>query len=383
MNLLKIGLYALFLALLSPAIVTGQPESPFLKSLKVDIGYAFPTYFGDFSNLGGGDIEFVELSGRSPIELIDEMQFNQSSINGSITGAITDRLEGRLKFSQATFFFSEDTQARVNFKNTVFDIAFLAQYTLFESVIDGYIYGGPGINFHKDAEIFDTSIAAQTAVNTNRKQSVSTTLGLGFEYDFGDRFSLFVEAEYLNTGSDRIDGYNGFTFEDGFTKVSEDEKSYFNKDYFLKVGGGIRFKLFGKHKEEENIPEETRKAPLPTDTLATKEVESAGDSLIFNEPDINLSEEEKTINILTPTDLSGGYLVKVNFVLTLEELQQQIRTAMNINNILFEDKDVNIFPVKEPNGYVIYFGYFNTLQEAKNRVQQLRQFYSETSIIQF
>jgi len=370
MMYLKTGLIALFMLYAGCCCSVAQSSDSFLSNFKADIGYAFPIYNGEFSGISGTKT-FVERSGTSPIELVNSRQFNQSNVKGSISAQVGDNFRARLRISQTTFFFAEEVQANVSFKNSIFDISLMPEFQIMDSFLKSYIYFGPGINFHKDARIFSTSLAAQTELNTERTTSISGTVGLGFEYSIGKRLALFFEAEYFNTGSDRIDGYNGFNIENDLTVVQEEEDSYLQRDFFLNVGGGIRLKMFNKQKP---VPERPEAKPLTTFVQNP-------DSVSLKLPEDSLALEERKLDI--KEQLSGGYAIKVNYVLTLDELRRQRRIAETVADVAIQSDDIGILLLKETDGYSIHFGYYEDLRTAKERVLELRKFYSDITIIDY
>ena len=369
MKFLRNGLICLFISIGGCFASFAQSSDSFLSDFKVDIGYSFPIYNGEFSGLSGSK-SFVERSGTSPIDLLDSRQFNQSNVYGSVSAQISDKLGARLRISQTTFFFAEEIQANVSFKNTIFDISLMSEFLILDSFIKSYIYFGPGINFHKDARIFNNSLDAQIEPNTERTTGISGTLGLGFEYDIGKRFALFFEAEYFNTGSDRIDGYNGFEIENDRTVIREEEDSYLQRDFFLNIGGGIRLKMF---KKDKPVPERPVDRPLSSYVAnpdsTTKRLSDDTDALTAGERKLDIKGE-----------LSGGYTIKVNIVLTLDELRRQRKIAETVANAAIDSDDIKILLLKEPDGYSVHFGYYNDLRTAKEKVLELRKFYSDITI---
>ena len=339
-----------------------------VSNIRVDLSYGLPIYFGEFFPFGS-EPAYVNRNGASPLELVNYSQYNQSNISASVIADLNDRIGLRLKMGQTIFFFAEETQANINFKNSLFDASLLFQVDLLTSRTGIYLYGGPGFTIHKDARIFVRQLEMETAFNTERETGFTLTGGLGFDVEIGKkrRFELFVEAEYLNTGSDRVDGYNGYSFNDGLPQINEEEGPYFQRDYFLNARGGIRLKLF---KPAPRQPERPFDAPLS--------------SLTPDPTKADLTEDEKESlfdELGVQQNLSGGYSIEVNFVVQIPELRRQKEVAKSVAEELRKQGiDVEVLLLNEPLGFSIHFGYFSSREEAKKVVRKIRQYYSDIII---
>lgn len=341
--------------------VAQENTSPF-KRLSVDFSYGIPFYEGDFYSFFSTPAPYQDQP------LMGQRIYNNSIIQGSLTIPWKNWLAFRLKATQATIFYGE-TNALVNFKNSLFDFTLAPQFSFNYKRFNSYIYIGGGYHTSNDAVIFQTPLDLQEGENNGQVHRVSATAGFGLEGLIWRQFALFVEADYNITGSDRFDGFNGST--PGVPEL-EDEKSYLDRDKILSLRGGLRVYFTGKGKKiaERKLDENSSafyQNPYKPEAMMTQA-----------EKDL-LTEEMKKLGVKVKLN---GYTVEVNRAMNIEELKRQKSSAERVLSLIqgkFPNATVEL--LLEPLGFSVHIGGFASQGQAKSTLPVIKQYFSNGLII--
>lgn len=339
----------------------GQENNSF-PAISIDFGAGYPIYVGDFYRFN------QPLETYQGSQLNSYYQYNQSHFSGNVTIPLGNIFAFRIKASQYSVNYTEQV-AQVNFKNTIVDLSALFQLYIVNQGFGLYTYAGAGVEFSKDAEIYALQQDMQTAVYDESVRRLSTTGGLGMHYWITNQFSVFLEGEMMFTGSDRVDGYYGT--ENGLPR--ESEKSYFSRDKFLAVRGGVRFRLTNPARPVAERPENNPVSSFVPDPNATDEKLKEG------LPD-EMKGKPPLYQELGVKQQLDGYTVKVQLVRELEELKRQKKVAEDIVKRLPTNKDLKVYLLEESYGYSVHIGYFTSYDAAKSIVRDTKLYYAGVTI---
>lgn len=217
-----------------------QETTSFSKSINVDFSYGLPYYFGDFSALGGSPEPYLNV----PISFF--RVYNLSTYAGSVSYPITSWLSTRIKVSYSSIYYSSKV-AFLHFKNSSIDFSLLPQLNFEFGRTMVYTYLGGGYNSMYHAKIFDTQAELDKNSNNARTWGISSTAGFGVNVRVYKNIALFIEGDFMFTGSDDFDGWRGADFNTS-TGEAEKQKLYFSRDRIAAGRGGIRISFGGKSK---------------------------------------------------------------------------------------------------------------------------------------
>lgn len=358
------GLLVTFCLLVGSVDLSSAQEktSPFIR-YSVDISYGVPFYQGDFDSFISTPLPY------DGVNLSEYIQYNQSSIAGSFTVPWKYGLSFKLKATQSIVYYSEQI-ARVNFKNSMYDISLLTQYQLSVSRFNSYLYFGVGYHVSSDAQVFRTVAETKQNSNFGYIERLSSTAGFGLEFLVWRNFSVFTEADLYLTGSDRFDGYNGLS--QGFTEQPK-EKKYFARDKLVTFRGGIRVYFLGSSKLIAERPFNKASSSFYenpyTDTTKTNDKKKEDE----------LPEELKKLGVQRKL---VGYTLEVNRVITIDELKRQKDAGEKvIGQIRRHFPDAKVELLLETIGFTIHIGGFKSDKEAKEALFTVRQFYSGATVL--
>lgn len=341
-----------------------QENTSWRNGITVDFSAGIPFYMGDFDHLWNMDQQFNRLT------LGPRSQYNATAFAFGMNFPLSSVFDVRLRFSHSTLFYTENS-VRVNFKNALFDAGALLQTNLINQRFGWYITTGLGANNHFDAQIFRSLAEMESEPNFDRKWSFSTTFGTGVQFSITPEISVFTEAEWLFTGSDRIDGYFGDHPDLPGAQV-EDPKSYFQRDQIISARAGVRYTFQrGARKVEER----------PFDDLISSYVpDPFGERRPPPEPvEVDDRPEEWIrLGILRSLD---GITIAVEYAQNLTQLERQKMVAERIAAQLHGNVDVRVYLLAEPQGFTVHFGNFRTVAEARQYVPQILHYYSGAQVL--
>ncbi len=331
------------------------------KRFSADISYGLPFYQGDFYSFFAQPLPYDGslLGGMA--------HYSNNSISGSLLMPWKYNLSFRLKATQTVIYFTE-ALANVNFKNSMYDFSLLAQYNYAIKKFSMYVMAGVGYHVSSEAQLFDTMADTETGKNSGQVQRLSTTAGLGFEYNVWRQFGLFLEGDWYFSGSDRFDGYNGFQ---AGQLERVDEKPYFNRDQLITVRSGVRVYF------------------ISNSTLIAERKFNQLSSSHYENPYIAIREEDKKPEDDLPEELRKlgvkkklvGYSLEVNRVISIDELKRQKSSGDKvISSIKEEFPNASVELLLESNGFTIHIGGFGSLREAKHAMLSVRQFYNAANV---
>lgn len=363
---------ATVLMLLTFSIATAQENTSWRSGISVDFSAGIPFYSGDFDHpWSPDDAEYLHLP------LGERRQYNTTTFSGSVAFPLGDYLSFRLRYAQATIYFSE-FNTRVFFKNTIFDTSGLLQLHLVNQRVGWYVNAGMGLNSHFDANVYRSIRDMETASNFDRKYSMSTTFGTGLQVGITPMFSIFVEGDWMFTGSDRIDGWNGD--DPDLLGAERSTKGYFSRDQILTGRAGVRFNLLQSPRRVEErsqrdlvssyIPDPDREPDVDLDPIEEPEIPKA--------PDDDLPEAYRRLGIRTSLD---GITIAVEYATGFDELERKRDVAERIASQLSGVyQNLEIFLLKDNQGYTVHFGTFSNINDARQLVGPLSIYYSGTQI---
>lgn len=330
------------------------------QRFSADISYGLPFYQGDFYSFFAQPLPYDGslLGGMA--------QYNNNSISGSLLMPWKYNLSFRLKATQTVIYFTE-ALANVNFKNSMYDFSLLVQYNYTIKKFNMYMMAGIGYHVSSEAQLFDTIADTEAGKNSGQVQRLSTTVGLGFEYNVWRQFGVFLEGDWYFSGSDRFDGYNGFQ---AGQLERADEKSYFYRDQLITARSGIRVYF---------ISNSTLIAERKFNQLSSSYYENPYDtSREERKPEDDLPEELRKLGVKKKLT---GYSLEVNRVITIDELKRQKVSGEKVLPSLKEKfPNAAVELLLETNGFTIHIGGFGSLKEAKNARLSVLQFYNAANV---
>lgn len=356
--------------LLIPLISPAQENTSWRSGILVDISAGVPFYIGDFDHPWDTDAEFTELP------LGPRTQYNNVAFAGSISFPLSNRINFRLRYFQSSFYFSEES-ARVFFRNTIFDTSGLFELYIIDSRWQWYINGGVGLNSHFDADIYRSLRNMETEPNFDRKFTMSTSAGTGIQYSINPFISVFAEADWLFTGSDRIDGWNGDHDENPGAE-RESQKSYFKRDQLLSGRGGIRFNLFRPSRPVAERSQRDLVSSYVPDPDREEEVDPIEPPPLVAPAVDDRPEEYRRLDIRRSLE---GITIAVDYATGFDELERQRDVALRIaDQVSTPQKTLEVFLLEDNRGFTVHFGTFTTVSEAHQFVGILSIYYSGTQI---
>lgn len=357
-----LGIGVLLCCALFPLSVTAQETISTEKNIWVDFSYGLPFYIGDFNSFTSTPPPYRNR------EVINPVFDNPISFSGSIFFPLSKRTFIRLSADQSTFYFREDN-ALVFFRNSVFTLTPALHFKIIDKRFSWNIELGGGGSVSRDAILLASPNELASLSTQPLEIRPAAHIATGIQFRVWRNFHLFGEVKYLNTGSDRIDGFNG-QGETVFLE-SEQEKAFFERDYLATVRLGVRIPLT---KDTKQIEER----PIPHN-LSNVDVDPDFDENYWQDGNASgrLTKKQKLYLEWGIKQSLSNITLKVSFAENLDELGRQREVALRIAQQLSSNRRTfEVLILEEANGYTIHFGSFTRTSEAKQYIPRLKQHYS-------
>lgn len=333
------------------------------SGIRLDFSTGLPFYIGDFNPLWG------EPDMYQGLELDIGEQFNNYGFAASTIFPLTSSLSFMMRAQMATIHFSE-IQGGVFFRNVAYDFSGQLKLHLIDDRFGWYLYGGPGVHSHYDTQIYETEERALSEPIEGRIRRVSLQGGSGIEFEVLSKVGVFAEIDWILTGSDRLDGFNG-NVEAFSSEENENEKPYFQRDQIVSGRAGIRVNLFDPPRDTPQRPYDdpvTSWVPDP-DPEEEEEVEE----------DPDWPEEYQELNIKPSL---SEVTVAITYARDLNELRRQREIALRIIQNIEADQQLEVLATPEQFGYSLHIGTFSSTADARQIMTRLNLYYSGANIIQ-
>lgn len=360
-------LIAIFTSLLIGTAAYGQEKPAIKPSVEVDFAYGLPFYFGDFNTLLGNPAPYRNNNLTNP------RVYNKSSFSTAIAFPLNNRFAIRLFLNQTSLTF-EEPGVQVYFRNSAFSMIPQAKFDIVDQRLKWYVHAGAGISWSRES---DVQANPDSLLNTSRSPRIARLAlagGTGIQFRVWKEIHVFSEWNFMTTGTDRFDGYNGPVSGNPFQEVP-DEKPYFQRDQLMDVRLGIRFPLL---KDLKNVEERPYGRPI-----SNVDPDPDFDEYYWlKDPDRRqLTDKERIYRALRIKTKLSDYTIKAGYALTLDELMRLHSVAERIARQLSNSRrGLEVLVLEEKQGYTIHFGTFKRYQEAKDWVDPLRNFYREVKV---
>lgn len=338
------------------------------SGITIDFSAGMPYYFGDFNPLWGQPGMFEEL------EIGTGEQSNDYGLSASVSFPLFSSLSFRLRTQMAAFQFSE-IQSGAYFRNVVYDVSGQLKLHLLERKLGTYIYAGPGYHNHFDTEIFPTEDLAASEPIDGRIHRLSLQGGAGIEFYIIPRIAVFTEVDWMLTGSDRLDGFNG-NVDQTEHEERDSEKPYFQRDQFITGRAGVRFSFFDPPRDK---PERSYDNPV---TSVAPDITRIPPEMAEELPDVAIPDDWPPhyleYNIYPALT---GVTIAIGYARDLVELQRQREVAQRIADEIADEPDqYEILSAPEMFGYSLHIGTFASRGEARQIMTRITQYYSGAEI---